>query len=58
MSNNIADAIGDVEAGYITQDEAYKRLKTHYNDAMLAFKKEYKAGELIKKAWIEDEENS
>lgn len=62
-SNNIADAIGDVEAGYITQDEAYKRLKIHYNDAMLAFKKEYgfrpyKAGELIKKAWIEDEENS
>lgn len=61
-SDNIADAIGDVEAGYITQDEAYKRLKTHYNDAMLAFKQKYgfrpyKAGELIKKAWIEDGEN-
>lgn len=59
-SDDVADTIGDVEAGYITQDEAYKRLKSHYNDAMDAFKNEYgfrpyKAGELMRKAWVEEE---
>lgn len=56
-SNAMANAIADQEAGYTTKEEAYERLKVYYNDAMLAFKEKYgfrpyKAGELIKKAWV------
>lgn len=56
-SNAVADAIADQEAGYTTKEEAYECLKSHYNSAMLAFKEQYgfrpyKAGELIKKAWV------
>lgn len=58
-SNNVAETIGDVEAGYISQDDGYKRLKSYYNDAIIAFQNKfgfrpYKAGELIRKAWVED----
>lgn len=56
-SEIIANAIADQEAGYTTKEEAYEKLKAHYNDAMNAFKNKYgfrpyKAGELVKKAWI------
>ena len=56
-SKNIADAIADQEAGYATKEEVYDSLKAHYNDAMKEFKelygfRPYKAGELIKKAWV------
>lgn len=59
-SKVVADAIADQEAGYTTKEEAYECLKTHYNDAMLAFKEKYgfrpyKAGELIRKAWVIEE---
>ena len=58
-SEVVANAIADQEAGYTSLEEAYENLKVHYNDAMNAFKMEYgfrpyKAGELIKKAWIEE----
>lgn len=56
-SENIADAIADQEAGYTTKEEAYDCLKGYYTDALNAFKDEYgfrpyKAGELIKNAWV------
>lgn len=59
-SSIIADTIADQEAGYTTKEEAYERLTTHYNDAMKEFKeiygfRPYKAGELIKKAWVIEE---
>lgn len=59
-SEKIADIIADQEAGYISQEQAYNNLKAHYNDAMDAFKNKYgfrpyKAGELIKKAWVIEE---
>lgn len=60
-SATAADIIGDVEAGYINQEEGYARLKQRYNDAMTAFKEEYgfrpyKAGYLKRKAWDDIEE--
>lgn len=56
-SQIVANTIADQEAGYTTQEEAYEQLKTHYSDAITEFKakygfRPYKAGELIKKAWV------
>lgn len=60
-SETTASIIGDVEAGYINQEEGYNKLKGHYNDAMSAFKdkygfRPYKAGYLKNKAWTDEEE--
>lgn len=63
-STAIAEAMADAEAGYSTKEEAYDKLKNNYDSAIQAFKDEYgfrpyKAGELIKNAWvIEDEETT
>ena len=59
-SNIIANTIADQEAGYTTKEEAYERLKANYADAIIAFKNKYgfrpyRAGELIKKAWVIEE---
>ena len=56
-SGVVADAIADQEAGHVTKTEVYDRLKNRYDLAMTAFKdkygfRPYKAGELIKKAWV------
>ena len=56
-SEIIANAIADQEAGYTTKEEAYEKLKARYHEVMDVFRhkygfRPYKAGELIKKAWV------
>ena len=56
----MADTIADVESGYSTKEGAYKQLKQRFDTAILEFEKEYgfrpyKAGELIKNAWVIEE---
>lgn len=58
-SADTADIIGEVEAGYIDKDDAYKKLKKNYDSAMQAFYQEfgfrpYKAGLLKEKAWRDE----
>lgn len=60
-SESIADAIADTEAGYTTKEETYECLKGNYDKAIKVFKdkygfRPYKAGELIKNAWVIEEE--
>lgn len=60
-STRIANIMSDQESGYITKDEAYEKIKGRYDEAINAFKQRfgfrpYKAGELLKNAWVIPEE--
>lgn len=61
-SENVADIISDVEAGYLSKEDVYSNLKSNYDKAISAFKarygfRPYKAGELIKNSWVIEEDN-
>lgn len=62
-SESVADTIADAEAGYMNEKEAYGLLKSNFNTAIQEFKKvygfrPYKAGELIKNAWVIEDEDA
>ena len=59
-SRKVANLIADKEAGYLTKEEFCLRLDDRYLEALMQFKKKYgfklyKAGELRKRIWIEDD---
>lgn len=59
-SRKVANLIADKEAGYLTKEEFCLRLDDRYLEALMQFKNKYgfrpyKAGELRKRAWIEDD---
>ena len=60
-SCEVANLIANREAGYSTKEEFCLRLDDRYLEALMQFKKKYgfrfyKAGELRKRTWIEDDE--
>ena len=59
-SCEVANLIANREAGYLTKEEFCLRLDDRYLEALMQFKKKYsfrfyKAGELRKRVWIEDD---
>lgn len=59
-SESVADTIADADAGYISKEDVYVKLKNNYNKAIESFNnkyhfKPYKAGELNKIAWVDEE---
>ena len=62
-SHKVANLIADKETGYLTKEEFCLRLDDRYLEALMQFKKKYgfrsyKAGELRKRIWIEDDSAS
>lgn len=62
-SESVADTIADADAGYISKEDVYVKLKNNYNKAIENFNnkyhfKPYKAGELNKIAWVDKEETA
>lgn len=56
----VAEVMGDQKSGYISKEEAYDKLDNRYEAAIQAFIdkygfRPYRAGDLIKEAWIEEE---
>lgn len=61
-SKTTAEIMGDTEAGYTSKEEAYDKLRVRYLDALEDFKmkygfRPYKAGELLKNAWVIEDED-